>query len=217
MSVSLWIFVYSAPGPGLHESWLLSSSVNDEMKEGMLVSLPTYYKSCWEIWSTFFSHAALLEHISSITFIHNSSVATDMCHPVRWRQRVISNPDGQQRNVYCILLCSLSTRNKKYKCRNRYEKKGSWKTYLCFHTLLPLNFPPAEVFLQIYKDGTFLDVYVSLCITVTEPAAYCIMQCNLKLSKKTIVHFFPEASMKSNADQWRRQGHLFDISKHNDM
>lgn len=54
---------YSAPDPHLHESWLLSSSVNGEMKDGMPVSLPTYYKSCWEIWSTFFSGCPPGTHI----------------------------------------------------------------------------------------------------------------------------------------------------------
>lgn len=54
VSASLWVFVYSAPAPHLHESWLLSSSSNDEMKEGVPVSLSTYYQSCWEIWSPSF-------------------------------------------------------------------------------------------------------------------------------------------------------------------
>ncbi len=36
VSVSLWVFVNSAPASHLHESWLLSSSENDERREACL-------------------------------------------------------------------------------------------------------------------------------------------------------------------------------------
>lgn len=49
-----------------------------ERSGGLPVSLSTYYQSGWEIWSTFLSGCPPGLHITSVTFIHDCSMATDV-------------------------------------------------------------------------------------------------------------------------------------------
>lgn len=88
-------FCVNAAGLHLHESWLLSSSTNDEMREGMPDSLSTYYKSCWEVWSLFSSPGCApgthIYYISSIYSWLSRGNRHMPCHQERWRQKVILN------------------------------------------------------------------------------------------------------------------------------
>lgn len=132
-------FCGNAAGLHLHESWLLSSSTNDETREGMPDSLSTYYKSCWEVWSLFsFPGCAPGTHI--LHFFH-----LFMTFP--WPQTYAMSPGEMEAkslfkltcvagNSPIVLPCSAAPpqENEEYKCTDRYEKERNMNTPLCFHT-----------------------------------------------------------------------------------
>lgn len=145
LSVSLWAFVYSAPGSFLHESWLLSSLVRGERRGGMPVSLSTYYRSGWEIWSTFLSGCPPGLHISHLLHLFMIVLwPQKYAMPPRDGGGVILNPDvwlTEKRKInlrridalrltaaaFTLLpLCFLSAEFRHHSQRWRSSSGGCW-------------------------------------------------------------------------------------------
>lgn len=162
------MFVHSAPVPHLHESWLLSSSANDEMKDGVPVSLSTYYKPCWEIWSPFFFPRLppWNTYIISVPFIHDFSVATDMSpREMEAKSNFESTSAADERPI--VLSCSPHSpqeiRNTNVKAVMR--KKETCHSPLLF-TCLPLCSLSIEVLYHLQR-WSGLDVQVVHCVIQT--------------------------------------------------
>ena len=151
----------------LHESWLLSSSTNDEMREGMPDSLSAYYKSCWEVWSLFSSPGCPpATHI--FHFFH-------LFMTFLWPQTYAMSPGEMEAKSHFTLTCVAENspivlpcsahppqENKEYKCTDWYEEGKKYE----HSPLLSYSLPSfRRGLVSSRKDGALLCACCPWCHT----------------------------------------------------